>query len=69
MQCLQFVLPVTWSYGLKHGITLTQLSKWWSERPAKLAGQDQKVPLIFKLMSNFTQKHDKLETLQVHNTL
>ncbi|KAJ0974392.1 hypothetical protein J5N97_016357 [Dioscorea zingiberensis] len=39
---LQFVLPVTWSYGRKHGITLTQLAKWWSERPAKLAGQDQK---------------------------
>ncbi|KAM0950121.1 putative allantoinase [Dioscorea sansibarensis] len=39
---LQFVLPVTWSYGRKHGITLTQLSKWWSARPAKLAGQDQK---------------------------
>ncbi|KAK9152728.1 hypothetical protein Sjap_000208 [Stephania japonica] len=35
---LQYVLPVTWSYGRKYGISLNQLAKWWSERPAKLAG-------------------------------
>lgn len=39
---LQFVLPVTWSYGLKYGINLNQLASWWSEKPAKLAGQDLK---------------------------
>ncbi|XP_059671015.1 allantoinase isoform X2 [Cornus florida] len=39
---LQFVLPVTWSYGRKYGITLEQLTSWWSEKPAKLAGQDLK---------------------------
>lgn len=39
---LQFVLPVTWSYGRKYGITLEQLASWWSEKPAKLAGQGLK---------------------------
>lgn len=35
---LQYVLPVTWSAGLKYGVTLQQIASWWSERPAKLAG-------------------------------
>ncbi|XP_057949263.1 allantoinase isoform X2 [Malania oleifera] len=39
---LQFVLPVTWSYGRKYGVTLEHLVSWWSERPAKLAGQELK---------------------------
>ncbi|KAL6546616.1 hypothetical protein OROMI_022337 [Orobanche minor] len=39
---LQFVLPVTWSYGRKYGISLNQLVSWWSEKPAKLAGQHLK---------------------------
>ncbi|XP_062161688.1 allantoinase [Alnus glutinosa] len=39
---LQFVLPVTWLYGQKYGVTLEQLALWWSERPAKLAGQKLK---------------------------
>ncbi|XP_071726508.1 allantoinase-like isoform X2 [Rutidosis leptorrhynchoides] len=39
---LQFVLPVTWSYGLKHGITLEKLVSLWSEKPAKLASLDLK---------------------------
>ncbi|PSS04780.1 Allantoinase [Actinidia chinensis var. chinensis] len=39
---LQFVLPVTWSYGRKYGISLEQLASWWSEKPAKLAGLDLK---------------------------
>lgn len=39
---LQFVLPVTWTYGRKHGLTLEQLASWWSEKPAKLAGLDLK---------------------------
>jgi allantoinase len=39
---LQFVLPVTWTYGLNYGATLEQLASWWSERPAKLAGLKSK---------------------------
>lgn len=39
---LQFVLPVTWSFGRKHGITLEQMALWWSVKPSKLAGQDLK---------------------------
>nr|XP_048329415.1 allantoinase isoform X2 [Ziziphus jujuba var. spinosa] len=39
---LQFILPVTWSYGKKYGVTLEQLASWWGERPAKLAGQESK---------------------------
>ncbi|XP_073159100.1 allantoinase [Henckelia pumila] len=39
---LQFVLPVTWSYGRAHGISLNQLVSWWSEKPAKLSGQELK---------------------------
>ncbi|XP_007025650.2 PREDICTED: allantoinase [Theobroma cacao] len=39
---IQFVLPVTWSYGRKFGVTLEQLALWWSERPAKLAQQHSK---------------------------
>lgn len=39
---LQFVLPVTWSCGQKYGITLNQLTSWWSEKPARLAGQSLK---------------------------
>ncbi|KAF2303356.1 hypothetical protein GH714_017093 [Hevea brasiliensis] len=39
---LQFVFPVTWSYGRNYGVTLEQLALWWSERPAKLIGQDSK---------------------------
>ncbi|KAK7837869.1 allantoinase [Quercus suber] len=41
-EALLFVLPVTWSYGRKYGVTLEQLALWWSERPAKLAGQELK---------------------------
>lgn len=40
---MQFVLPVTWSYGRKYGMTIEQLALWWSERPAKLAGLTSKV--------------------------
>nr|XP_034585194.1 LOW QUALITY PROTEIN: endonuclease MutS2-like [Setaria viridis] len=43
---LQFVLPVTWSYGKKYGITLNQLAAWWSENPAKLAGQKNKGAIL-----------------------
>ncbi|KMZ69206.1 Allantoinase [Zostera marina] len=43
---LQFVLPITWSYGKKFGITLNQLAKWWSERPAKLSGQELKGAIV-----------------------
>ncbi|KAL5650989.1 hypothetical protein ACJX0J_036447, partial [Zea mays] len=43
---LRFVLPTTWSYGRKYGITLNQLASWWSERPAKLAGQKNKGAIL-----------------------
>lgn len=49
---LQFVLPVTWSYGLKHGISLHQLVSWWSERPAKLAGLHLKVNILSPKYAN-----------------
>ncbi|AES63771.2 allantoinase [Medicago truncatula] len=39
---LQFDLPVTWSYGKKHGLTLEKLSLLWSQKPAKLAGLESK---------------------------
>ncbi|CAI0589608.1 unnamed protein product [Linum tenue] len=39
---LQFVLPVTWSHGRKYGVSLEQVALWWSERPAKLSGQESK---------------------------
>ncbi|XP_050207352.1 allantoinase [Mercurialis annua] len=43
---LQFLLPVTWTYGQKYGVTLEQLALWWSERPAKLAGQESKGGIV-----------------------
>lgn len=43
LRFLQFVLPVTWSYGRKYGITLEQLASWWSQKPAELAGLGLKV--------------------------
>ncbi|TVU16624.1 hypothetical protein EJB05_40197 [Eragrostis curvula] len=43
---LQFVLPVTWTFGQKYGITLNQLASWWSEKPAKLAGQKNKGAIL-----------------------
>ncbi|KAI4296719.1 hypothetical protein L6164_036653 [Bauhinia variegata] len=42
ISALQFDLPVTWSYGQKYGVTLEQLSLWWSKRPAALAGLESK---------------------------
>lgn len=36
---LQYVLPATWTYGKKYGMTFNQFVKWWSEKPSKLAGQ------------------------------
>lgn len=35
---IQFMLPATWTEGLEHGVTLTNLSRWLSEEPAKLVG-------------------------------
>lgn len=34
---------MTWSYGQKYGMTLEQMAQWWSEKPAKLVGQQLKV--------------------------
>ncbi|XP_031116622.1 allantoinase [Ipomoea triloba] len=43
---LQFVLPVTWSYGQKYGVTFEQMVSWWSEKPAKLAGLNSKGAIV-----------------------
>ncbi|KAJ8490274.1 hypothetical protein OPV22_011995 [Ensete ventricosum] len=43
---LQYVLPVTWTYGQKYGVSFSQIATWWSERPAKLAGQKYKGAII-----------------------
>ncbi|KAI8555179.1 hypothetical protein RHMOL_Rhmol05G0154900 [Rhododendron molle] len=48
-EALMFVLPVTWTYGLKYEITLEQLASWWSEKPAKLAGLDLKIHVLKKI--------------------
>ncbi|KAL2932173.1 Allantoinase [Bienertia sinuspersici] len=39
---LQYVLPATWTAGREHGVTFEQIASWWSEKPAKLAGQQLK---------------------------
>lgn len=43
---LQFVLPVTWTYGKKYGVTLEEMVSWWSEQPAKLAGLNSKGSIV-----------------------
>lgn len=35
---LQFSLPVTWTAGLKHGVTLNDICKWMCENPARFIG-------------------------------
>ncbi|KAJ4790915.1 Allantoinase [Rhynchospora pubera] len=50
---LQFVLPITWSYGKTYGITFNQLASWWSERPAKLAGQTNKGAIKSEMDADF----------------
>ncbi|KAG6546657.1 hypothetical protein Mapa_011846 [Marchantia paleacea] len=44
---LQFMLPVTWTAGRSHGVTLEQMSRWWSSNPAKLANLDRKGSIQF----------------------
>ncbi|XP_074307676.1 allantoinase [Silene latifolia] len=39
---LQYVLSATWTSGREYGVTFEQITSWWSERPAKLAGQHLK---------------------------
>ncbi|URE15673.1 Amidohydrolase family [Musa troglodytarum] len=43
---LQYVLPITWTYGQKYGVSFPQIATWWSERPAKLLGQKYKGAII-----------------------
>ncbi|GAA0173270.1 hydrolase [Lithospermum erythrorhizon] len=43
---LQFVLPATWTHGRKHGMTFEQLALLWSEKPAKLAGLNNKGKIV-----------------------
>ena len=35
---LQLDLPVTWTVGASHGLTLETMAEVWARRPAKLAG-------------------------------
>ncbi|KAH9627313.1 hypothetical protein KSS87_016774 [Heliosperma pusillum] len=39
---LQYALSATWTSGREYGVTFEQIVSWWSERPAKLAGQHLK---------------------------
>jgi dihydroorotase-like cyclic amidohydrolase len=70
---MQFVLPVTWSHGKKYGITLNQLVSWWSEKPAELAGQKNKVTSasgcrgLFICFTILNMKHCNLKTLPAKN--
>lgn len=58
---LQFVLPVTWSYGQKYGITLAQLASWWSEKPAKLAGLSYKGAISIGYEADFVVWEPEVE--------
>ena len=39
---LQLALPVLWTAGRRRGATLSDITKWLSENPAKLAGQSHR---------------------------
>lgn len=58
---LQLVLPVTWTYGRKYGVTLEHLALWWSERPAKLAGQDLKGSIAVGKHADFVVWQPEIE--------
>jgi allantoinase len=45
---LQLALPVLWTAARQRGATLTDLARWLSENPAKLAGLDQRKGRIAK---------------------
>ncbi|KAL2612262.1 hypothetical protein R1flu_023954 [Riccia fluitans] len=44
---LQFMLPVTWTTGRSHHVTVEQIARWWSSSPAKLANLDRKGSIQF----------------------
>ncbi|CAM6107609.1 unnamed protein product [Calypogeia fissa] len=50
---LQFVLPVTWTAGKPYGITLEQISNWWSTFPAKVANLERKGAIQFGKDADF----------------
>ncbi|MCO5571707.1 hypothetical protein L7F22_025454 [Adiantum nelumboides] len=39
---LQLVLPVTWTHSKVHDVPLELISQWWSSRPARFAGLENK---------------------------
>lgn len=45
---LQFALPILWTAAKKRGIGLSSLSKWVSENPSKLIGQEKRKGKIAK---------------------
>lgn len=67
---LQYVLPVTWTYGKNYGITLSQLVRWWSERPAELAGLEQKGAIVSGNDADFVvwEPDTEFELDENHNT-
>ncbi|KAG0613438.1 hypothetical protein M758_6G102600 [Ceratodon purpureus] len=44
---IQFALPATWTHGSARGMTIEQMSKWWSTGPAKMANLPRKGSLEF----------------------
>ncbi|XP_018676781.2 probable allantoinase isoform X1 [Musa acuminata AAA Group] len=58
---LQYVLPITWTYGQKYGVSFSQIATWWSERPAKLAGQKYKGAIILGNDADFAVWEPEVE--------
>ncbi|XP_042395933.1 allantoinase-like [Zingiber officinale] len=58
---LQYVLPITWTYGHKYGVTFNQIATWWSERPAKLAGQKYKGAIVVGNDADFAVWEPEME--------
>ncbi|XP_024397516.1 allantoinase isoform X2 [Physcomitrium patens] len=44
---IQFSLPATWTHGSARGMSIEQMSNWWSAAPAKLANLPRKGTLEF----------------------
>jgi allantoinase len=44
---IQFALPATWTHGSARGMTIEQMSRWWSSVPAKMVNLPRKGSLEF----------------------
>ncbi|WOL18942.1 putative allantoinase isoform X2 [Canna indica] len=58
---LQYVLPITWTFGQKIGVSFNQIAAWWSERPAKLAGQKYKGAIVIGNDADFAVWEPEVE--------